>query len=72
MKIYQKIAEYLKTNQIDLKDISNKTGIFEHDLKLMLTGEKPLSLDDFIEIIIALKVDANFFMSDEVKERGKV
>ena len=68
MKIYQKISKYIVDNGIKQKFIADKTGIPENVLSMMLNGKRRIEADEFIEIIIALNVDANFFINSKERE----
>ncbi len=62
MKVYQKISKYIEEHGIKQKYISEKTGIQENVLSMILNGQRKLTADEFIEIIIALKVEPNIFI----------
>lgn len=63
MKIQMKVAQYIADNGIKQTFISEKTGIPNNTLSTILTGKRKMSADEFVEIVIALGVDANFFIS---------
>lgn len=63
MKIQMKIAKYIIDNGIKQKFISEKTGIPNNTLSTILNGKRKMSADEFVEIVIALNVDANFFIN---------
>lgn len=63
MKIYQKISDYINKNGIKQKFISDKTGIPENTLSMILNGKRKMDADEFVEIILSLGVDANYFIS---------
>lgn len=63
MKIYQKISLYINENGIKQRFISDKTGIPENILSMILNGKRKMDADEFVEIILALGVDANFFIN---------
>lgn len=63
MKIYQKISLYINENGIKQRFISDKTGISENILSMILNGKRKMDADEFVEIILALGVDANFFIN---------
>lgn len=65
MKIYQKVSQYIIENGIKQKFISEKTGIAENTLSMILNGKRKMDADEFVEIIIALGVDANYFISTQ-------
>lgn len=68
MKIYQKISLYINENGIKQRFISDKTGIPENILSMILNGKRKMDADEFVEIILALGVDANFFINVLNKE----
>ena len=63
MKVYQKIAQYIADQGIKQKFISDKTGIPENVLSMILNGKRKMDADEFVEIVIALNVDANTFIN---------
>lgn len=65
MKIYQKISKYISENGIKQKYISEKSGIAENVLSMILNGKRKLDADEFIEIILVLGVDANYFINND-------
>lgn len=69
MKIYQKISLYINENGIKQRFISDKTGIPENILSMILNGKRKMDADEFVEIILALGVDANFFINVSNKEK---
>lgn len=68
MKIYQKISLYINENGIKQRFISDKTGIPENILSMILNGKRKMDADEFVEIILALGVDANFFINASNQE----
>lgn len=68
MKIYQKISLYINENGIKQRFISDKTGIPENILSMILNGKRKMDADEFVEIILALGVDANFFINASNKK----
>lgn len=65
MKIYQKIAKYIADNGIKQIYVSEKTGIPENTLSMILNGKRKMEADEFVEIIVALNVDANHFINSK-------
>ena len=65
MKVYQKISNYIEKNGIKRKFIAEKTGIPENVLSMILNGKRKLTADEFVEIVIALKTDANQFINSD-------
>lgn len=65
MKVYQKVALYITEKGIKQKFVSDKTGISENTLSMMLNGKRKMDADEFVEIIIALNVDANYFITSK-------
>ena len=64
MKVYQKISKYIEENGVKQKFICDKTGIPENVLSMILKGKRGLSADEFVEIVTALKTDANQFINN--------
>ncbi|MCM1052495.1 MAG: helix-turn-helix domain-containing protein [Ruminococcus sp.] len=69
MKVYQKVALYIAENGVKQKFISDKTGIAENTLSMILNGKRKMDADEFVEIIIALGVDANYFIINNSQEK---
>lgn len=63
MKVYQKINKYLSENGIKQKYISERTGIPENTLSMILNGKRKMDADEFVEIVISLGTDANRFIN---------
>lgn len=61
--VYEVIEAYLKENGIKQKFISEKTGIPENTLPMTLQGKRKMDADEFIKIVLALNLDANYFMN---------
>jgi transcriptional regulator with XRE-family HTH domain len=70
MKIYQKISNYLSENGIKQKYISERTGIPENTLSMILNGKRKMDADEFVEIVISLGTDANKFINKEKTEES--
>lgn len=71
MKVYQKMSEYINSNGIKQKYISEKTGIAENVISMILNGKRKMDADEFVEMVIALKLDANYFINKpEISENG--
>lgn len=62
MKVYERVNKYLKENGIKQNFLSEKTGIPENTLSMILNGKIKLDADKFVEIITALGVDPNEFI----------
>jgi len=68
MKIYEKIAKFISEKGIKQKYISDKTGIPENILSMILNGKRKMTADEFVEITIAVGADANYFIGKDYKE----
>lgn len=66
MKVYQKVSKYINDNGIKQKFVSEKTGIPENVLSMILNGKRGMTADEFVEIVIALNTDANKFINNEI------
>lgn len=62
MKVYEKIKTYIEENGIKQNYLSEKTGIPENTLSIILNGKRRLSADEFVSIILVLGVDPNYFL----------
>lgn len=65
MKVYQKINQYISENGIKQKYISEKCGIAENVLSMILNGKRKLDADEFVEIILVLGVEPNYFINNK-------
>ena len=63
MKVYQKMSEYINSNGIKQKYLSEKTGIAENVVSMILNGKRKMDADEFVEMVIALNLDANYFIN---------
>ena len=70
MKVFQKMSEYINSNGIKQKYISEKTGIPENVISMILNGKRKMDADEFVEIVIALNLDANYFINKANLETG--
>lgn len=64
MRVYQKIKKYLEENGIKQKFLSDKTGIPENTLSMMLNGSRKIDADELVKIVISLNLDANYFIKN--------
>ena len=64
--VYEVIDAYLKENGIKQKFIAEKTGIPENTLSTTLQGKRKMDADEFIKIVLALNLDANYFMNKAI------
>lgn len=71
MRVYKKISQYISENGIKQKYISEKTGIPENVLSMILNGKRKLDADEFVEIILVLGVDANYFINETTNQKEK-
>lgn len=65
MKIYQKLNDYISSNGIKQKFISEKTGISENILSMILNGKRKIDADEFVEIVLALGLKPNYFIKQK-------
>lgn len=63
MKVYEKLSKYIDNNGIKQKFISEKTGIPENVLSTILNGKRKLDVEEFVDIVLALNLDANYFIN---------
>ncbi len=61
----QRIKSYLIENGIKQTFLSEKTGISNSILSLMLSGARKIDVMEYFQICKALKVDMQTFVSDE-------
>lgn len=65
MRIYEKIKKYMEEKGIKQNYISEKTLIPENILSMIFNGKRKLLADEMALIILALGVDANYFIKSE-------
>lgn len=65
MKVYERVNKYLKDNGIKQNFLSEKTGIPENTLSMILNGKIKMDADKFVDIIKALGLDPNEFIYSE-------
>lgn len=63
MKVYEKLNSFIKEKGISLDYISMRTGISKEKLFDILNGKEELKVDEFVEIVISLDKDANYFIN---------
>ena len=61
----QRIKSYLVENGIKQTFLSEKTGIPNPILSVMLSGGRKINITEYYQICKALKVDMQTFVSDE-------
>lgn len=59
MKIYERLNKYLKDNGIKQSFVSEKSGIPENTLSMILNGKIKLDADRLEDILLALNISAN-------------
>jgi len=64
--VYEVVNGYLEENGIKQKFVSEKTGIPENTLSTILNGKRKMDADEFIKIVFALNVDANYFIDKAI------
>lgn len=56
MFLHERIAEYIKENNISQRKLADRTGMTENALSLALNGKRKLLADEYIEICDAMCV----------------
>jgi len=59
MRVYEKIKKYMEDNGIKQNYVSEKSGIPENTLSMILNGKRNLSADESVLIFKALGVTPN-------------
>lgn len=59
MRVYEKIKKYMEDKGIKQTYVSEKTGIPENTLSMILNGKRNLGADEMVEIFKALEVTPN-------------
>lgn len=59
--IVEAIENYIEEQGIELVLLSKKTGITKHNIGLVLSGKRKLSLDEYEKICLALNVPYEYF-----------
>ena len=68
MKIYERLNKYLKDNGIKQSFVSEKSGIPENTLSMILNGKIKLDADSLEDILLALNISANEIYKTPVNE----
>lgn len=68
MKIYERLNKYLKDNGIKQSFVSEKSGIPENTLSMILNGKIKLDADRLEDILLALNISANEIYKTPVNE----
>lgn len=55
------IAKYLKENGLKQSDLCSKTGLSKACIQRSLYGKRPLSIDEYEKICVALHVPYEYF-----------
>ena len=61
MMLHEKIAEYIKENEISQKKLADRAGMSENALSLSLNGKRKLLADEYISICEAMCVPYSRF-----------
>ncbi len=72
MRVYERLNNYIKSKGLKQKFISNKTGIPENTLSMILNGKCNLSADNLVDIIIALKIDPNDIIHQDKEPTAEI
>ncbi len=70
-KVAEVIKKYLEENGIKQEFLVSKTRIASNTLSDILNGKRRLLADELVEIILALNVDANYFIQPVLEEIQK-
>lgn len=68
MKIYERLNKYLKDNGIKQSFVSEKSGIPENTLSMILNGKIKLDADRLEDILLAINLSANIIYKTPVSE----
>ena len=68
MKLYERLNKYLKDNGIKQSFVSEKSGIPENTLSMILNGKIKLDADRLEDILLALNISANEIYKTPVNE----
>jgi len=72
MRVYERLSNYIKENGIKQSYISEKTGIPENTLSMILNGKSRLDADKLEDIIIALNIDPNLIIYSNKKSTTEI
>lgn len=67
MAFKEKLAEYIIKHKLEQKDIAELLGVSGQTISAYITGKNKPTYDTFITLCNLLKVDAHYFMQDELK-----
>lgn len=62
MKVYERLANYIKENGIKQSYVTEKSGIPENTLSMILNGKSRLDADKLEDIIIALNIEPSLII----------
>lgn len=62
MKVYERLANYIKENGIKQSYVAEKSKIPENTLSMILNGKSRLDADKLEDIINALNIDPNIII----------
>lgn len=62
MKVYERLANYIKENGIKQSYVAEKSGIPENTLSMILNGKIRLDADKLKDIIIALNIEPSIII----------
>lgn len=62
MKVYERLANYIRENGIKQSYVAEKSGIPENALSMILNGKSRLDADKLENIILALNIEPNLII----------
>lgn len=69
MSFGEKLAEYLKNNEMDQKELAELLGVKEQTISAYITKKNNPTYDRFVQICTQLKVDSNYFIGSFNNEK---
>lgn len=72
MRVYERLSNYIKDNGIKQSYISEKTGIPENTLSMILNGKSRLDADKLEDILIALNIEPGVIIYSNKKSTTEI
>lgn len=72
MRVYERLSNYIKDNGIKQSYISEKTGIPENTLSMILNGKSRLDADKLEDILIALNIEPSVIIYSNKKSTTEI
>ena len=71
MEVYQKVAQYIVENRLDISFIAETATIPEADIRAMLDGSRTMDAVDLRNLCLAMNVSPEVFVDTSPKKGTK-